>query len=83
MKKLLSFIGFTAAAVVSSTVVYLYMNDREVRNKVDAAIASVGDAVREVKRGIETERGAKADKAGDSVARNQAWADEQWEALGI
>ncbi len=83
MKKLLSFIGFTAAAVVSSTVVYLYMNDREVRNKVDAAIASVGDAVREVKRGIETERGAKADKVGDPVARNQAWADEQWEALGI
>ena len=83
MKKLLSFIGFTAAAVVSSTVVYLYMNDREVRNKVDAAIASVGDAVREVKRGIETERGAKADTAGDPVARNQAWADEQWEALGI
>ena len=83
MKKLLSFIGFTAAAVVSSTVVYLYMNDREGRNKVDAAIASVGDAVREVRRGIETERGAKADKAGDPVARNQAWADEQWEALGI
>ena len=52
MKKLLSFIGFTAAAVVSSTVVYLYMNDREVRNKVDAAIASVGDAVpRRTRRG--------------------------------
>lgn len=83
MKKLLSFIGFTAAAIVSSTVVYLYMNDREVRNKVDAAISSVGDAVREVKRGVEAGRSSKMGEGGDPIARNQAWADEQWEALGI
>ena len=83
MKKFLSFIGFTAAAVVSSTVVYLYMNDKEVHNKVDRAIASVGDAVREIKRGIETNKASKAGQESDPVGRNQAWADEQWEALGI
>lgn len=83
MKKFLTFIGFTAAAVASSTVVYLYMNDKEVHEKVDNAIASVADAIREVKRGIEFNRMAKEGEKASSVERNQAWVDEQWEALGI
>lgn len=83
MKKLLSFVGFTAAAVISSTVVYLYMNDKEVHNKVDRAISSVGDAVREIKRGIEINKAFKNEKVADSVEQNQTWVDEQWEAIGI
>ena len=83
MKKFISFIGFTAAAVVSSTVVYLYLNDKEVHEKVDNAVSSVSDAVTEIKRSIELNRLMKESQKQDSTQRNQAWVDEQWEALGI
>lgn len=83
MKKLLSFVGFTAAAVVSGTVVYLYLNDKEVHEKIDTAVASVGEAVREVKRGFELNRMAREEEKVSPLERNQAWTDEQWEALGI
>lgn len=83
MRKFLSFIGVAAAAAVSSAVVYLYLSDKEVHEKVDNAVASVADAVKEVKRGIELNKLSKKGEQGDPVVRNQAWADEQWEALGI
>ena len=83
MKKFLSCIGVTTLALVSGTVVYLYINDKEVQNKINRAVVAVGDAVNEVKRGIETARAVKQGEPVDPVAQNQSWADEQWEALGI
>lgn len=83
MNKLLSLVGFTAVAVISGTVAYLYVNDREVRTKIDRAVSSVGDAVREVKRSVELNRLARNEERANPTERNQAWVDEQWEALGI
>lgn len=83
MSKFLSFVGVTAAAVISSTVVYLYMSDKEVQDKVNKAVASVGDAISEIKNSIELNKLMRQEEQQNPTARNQAWADEQWEALGI
>jgi len=82
MKRFVSFLGVTAAAVISSTVVYLYMSDQEVHDKVNRAVKSVGDAVTEIRNSIELNRLMKQEQQ-NPTARNQAWADEQWEAIGI
>ncbi len=84
MKKFLSFFGFAAVAAVSGAVAYLYMNDKGVQEKVNRAVVSVGDAVTEIKSSLQDVRHTMgAEASSDPVARNQAWVDEQWEAIGI
>lgn len=84
MKRALSLIGFAAAAALTGVVAYLYMNDREVQEKVNRAVMNVGDAVTQIKASVQNlRRAAGQEGPADAVARNQAWADEQWEALGI
>ena len=83
MGKFLSFMGVTAAAVISSTFVYLYMTDKEVQEKVNTAVKSVGDAVVEVKNSIEMTKLSRQNQQQTPTERNQAWVDEQWDALGI
>ena len=82
MGKFLSFVGVTAAAVFSSTFVYLYMTDKEVQDKVNTAVKSVGDAVVEIKNSIEMTKLSRQGQQ-NPTERNQAWVDEQWDALGI
>ncbi len=83
MNKLFSTICFTAAAAISGTVVYLYMNDRDVKDKVDTAISSVVNAAVEIKSSLDKRRIQKEQEAKDSLEKNRAWVDEQWEAIGI
>lgn len=83
MKGVLSFLGFAAAAATAGTIVYLYMNDRAVKEKVDIAIGSVANAVTEIKQSFETTVAKKQKEQADAMERNRAWVDEQWDALGI
>lgn len=83
MKGLLSCIGFAAVAAVSGTVVYLYINDRSVKTKVDTAIASVGSAVLQIKDSLQQSKAQREQERETSFERNRAWVDEQWDALGI
>ncbi len=79
--KLIGIVGFAAGAAALTTVV---MTDAEVRAKVADAAAKVKKAGREiadtVAAGVEQAR-----KEGDMspAEKNQAWVDEQWEAIGI
>ena len=83
MKKLLSTFCFVAAAAISGTVAYLYVTDREVKEKVDKAAASVMNAAMEIKDSLNERRVQKEREMSDNLAKNQTWVDEQWEALGI
>lgn len=83
MRKALAFVGFTAAAALSGVVAYLYMNDRDVQDKVNRAVMCVGDAVTQIKASVLDLRSVVQEDPDEAVARNQAWADRQWEALGI
>ena len=83
MKNMLSFMGFAAVAAVSGTVAYLYVNDPSVKEKVDKAIASVGNAVFQIKESLQQTKEQREKEREESFERNRAWVDEQWDALGI
>ena len=81
MKKILSVVGFSAAALVSGMVVYLYVNDKELKEKVDKAFVSVKNATNVIRRSIEVGRLARDEEVIDPVTRNQRQVQMQWEAL--
>lgn len=83
MKNLFSSLCFVAGAAVSGTVVYLYMTDQEVKEKIDKAVSSVASAALEIKDGLEKCRFQKNRQAVSDLEKNRAWVDEQWEAIGI
>lgn len=81
MKKILSVVGFSAAALVSGMVVYLYVTDKEVKEKVDKAFVSVKNATNVICRSIEVGRLARDEEVINPVTRNQRQVQMQWEAL--
>lgn len=83
MRGLLKGLGIAAFTALSGTVVYLYMTDNDVKVKVDCAVQGVADVAQEVKNKVMNLKGRQATSEYDEVMRNQAWVDEQWEALGI
>jgi hypothetical protein len=83
MKGWIGAIGCVAAAAVSGTVVYLYLNDREVRAKVNAAVESVRDAVDEIGLRVSTLHKGTTVSYQQADDQNRAWVEQQWEALGI
>lgn len=83
MKKGLALLGLLSCAAVVTVVTYLYRTDAEVRGKVDEATKSVGDLCSLVNTKVKDREHAAQKSYEDEVARNQAWADQQWEALGI
>ena len=83
MKNGLYLLGITACALVAGTIAYLYRTDSEVRGQVDDAVSSVRDLCSVVGERIQVSKVAKKQAYEDDVERNRAWADQQWEALGI
>ena len=83
MKSIFSTLCFAAAVAVSGTVVYLYMNDQEVKEKVNKAASSVVSAALEVKDSLEKRKLQKEQQMASDLEKNRAWVDEQWEAIGI
>lgn len=83
MKNGLYLLGITACALVAGTVAYLYRTDSEVRSQVDEAVTSVRDLCSVVGERIRASKVAKKQSYENDVERNKAWADQQWEALGI
>lgn len=83
MRGLLKGLGIAAFAALSGTVAYLYVTDNDVKVKVDRAVQGVADVAQEVKNKVMNLKGRQATSEYDEVMRNQAWVDEQWEALGI
>ena len=83
MKKGLFLLGLVSCAAVATVVTYLYRTDEEVHEKVGEAAKSVGSLYDLVSDKIRKKAEAEQQEYEDEVARNQAWADQQWEALGI
>lgn len=81
MKRFLSAVGFSAVALVSGVVVYLYVTDKEVKDKVDQAVHSVKNAANVIRRSIEISRLGQDGEMVDPVTRNQNQVHKQWEAL--
>ncbi|MBS5451100.1 MAG: hypothetical protein KHY83_11595 [Coriobacteriia bacterium] len=80
--------GFFAACMLSiaasaAVVVYAYRTDERVRETVDTAMKSVGELVGVIKERVQDKKQEDVLKEQEETHRNQAWADQQWEALGI
>lgn len=83
MKKGLFLLGLMSCATIVTAVTYLYRTDNEVHTKVDEASRSVVDLCSMVGEKIRSRADVKQQSYENEVARNQDWADQQWEALGI
>lgn len=83
MKNGLFLLGLTVCAGVVGTVSYLYRTDADVRAKVNEAAASVRELCSVVAERATERRAAQEQRYQSEVARNQQWAEEQWEAIGI
>lgn len=80
--------GFFAACLLSvaasaAVVVYAYRTDERVREAVDEAKKSVGEFVAVVRERLDQKKQGEVLQEEDATRRNQQWADQQWEALGI
>lgn len=80
--------GFVTACLLSvvasaAVVVYAYRSDERVREAVDEAVKSVGEFVDALKGRLDQKKQDDALQNEEATLRNQAWADQQWEALGI
>lgn len=84
MGKLLKFVGIVGLAAGVAALTTIVMSDSEVRVKVADAAVKVKKAVREVAdtvaAGVDQ---ARKEGGMSAVEKNQAWVDEQWEAIGI
>jgi predicted small secreted protein len=84
MVKALKFIGVVGIAAAAAVVTTAVLTDETTRGKVVSAVDKVKNAAREVAStvadGIEQ---ARKEGSMTPAEKNQAWADEQWEALGI
>ncbi len=84
MKKFFKVLGVVGIAAAAAVVTSSVLSDQETLNKVNDALDKAKKAanavVKTVREGIEQaqrQAGMNADE------KNQAWADEQWEAIGI
>lgn len=84
MKGLLKVAGIVVVASTAAAATVIAMSDENVRIKVTAAYNTVKNTAREM-GGIIADGIAKIREEGamSSTQKNQAWVDDQWEALGI
>lgn len=84
MKGIVKFLGIVGVAVGAAAVTVIALNDEKVRAKVVHATEQVKHGVQEivatVAEGVDQVR---KEASLNQVEKNQAWVDEQWEALGI
>ena len=84
MKGIVKFLGIVGVAVGAAAVTAIALNDEQVRTKVAHATEQVKLSVQEivatVAEGVDQVR---KEASLNQVEKNQAWVDEQWEALGI
>lgn len=84
MKGIVKFLGIVSVAVGAAVVTVVALNDEQVRAKVAHATEQVKHGVQEivatVAEGVDQVR---KEACLNQVEKNQAWVDEQWEALGI
>lgn len=84
MGKLLKFVGIVGLAAGVAALTTIVMSDSEVRVKVVDAAVKVKKAVCEVADTVAAGFDQARKEGGMSaVEKNQAWVDEQWEAIGI
>ncbi len=70
-------------AFAVATVVTRSLSDEETRAKIRKAGDELLNIVDMVRDHQQVTAQAKQDQAEEEIRRNQAWADQQWEALGI
>ena len=84
MKGIVKFLGIVGVAIGAAAVTAIALNDEQVRTKVAHATEQVKHSVQEivatVAEGVDQVR---KEASLNQVEKNQAWVDEQWEALGI
>lgn len=84
MKGIVKFLGIVSVAVGAAAVTVIALNDEQVRAKVAHATKQVKHGVQKivatVAEGVDQVR---KEASLNQVEKNQAWVDEQWEALGI
>ena len=84
MRKFIKVLGIVGVAAAAAVVTSSVLSDQETLNKVNDAADKVKKAAQELVKTVQ-EGIAQAQKQTGMSAdeKNQAWADEQWEALGI
>lgn len=84
MKGIVKFLGIVGVAVGAAAVTVIALNDEQVRAKVVHATEQVKHGVQEiVATVVEGVDQVRKEASLNQVEKNQAWVDEQWEALGI
>lgn len=84
MKGIVKFLGIVGVAVGAAVVTVIALNDEQVRAKVTHATEQVKHGVQEIAATVaEGVDQVRKEASLNQVEKNQAWVDEQWEALGI
>ena len=84
MKGIVKFLGIVGVAVGAAAVTAIALNDEQVRTKVAHATEQVKHGVQEIVATVaECVDQVSKEASLNQVEKNQAWVDEQWEALGI
>lgn len=84
MKGIVKFLGIVGVAVGAAVVTVVALNDEQVRAKVVHATEQVKHGVQEIAATVaEGVDQVRKEASLNQVEKNQAWVDEQWEALGI
>ena len=84
MKGIVKFLGIVGVAAGAAAVTVIALNDEQVRTKVVHATEQVKHGVQEiVATVVEGVDQVRKEASLNQVEKNQAWVDEQWEALGI
>lgn len=80
MKKFVKLVGVLGLAAGAAAVTTFVLNDAQTRQKVSQAAQKAKKAAREFADGFS--EGIRHSGM-TQTEKNQAWVDEQWEALGI
>ena len=84
MKGIVKFLSIVGVAVGAAVVTVVALNDEQVRAKVVHATEQVKHGVQEIAATVvEGVDQVRKEASLNQVEKNQAWVDEQWEALGI
>lgn len=83
MKRGIVIAGIALGAAVAYLAVKTYREDEEIRTKVDASVESVTNLVQLIQQRKQAREAAEQKREAEQIKQNQAWADQQWEALGI
>ena len=82
MKKGMLLIG-VVVGIAAGAAVSLYLKDDEIRAKVDESARRIKDLADLIQERVEQNRAKVEETRASETLRNQQWADQQWEALGI